>query len=138
MEQQGAASEQRVRGRPWPKGVSGNPSGSRTNVSAGALFVELSTDMGGADAMSAVDRVLLMQACKLLARAARARDADGAVRLTSEARRVIASLRKQAQPPKGPTLEQYLAQRAAEQPADEERANEPATGNAGPSSEVPA
>jgi hypothetical protein len=109
MQQPAAVMEQndikrrRAGGRPWPKGTSGNPSGSRVNVRAVALFNELAADFGGVAALSALDRVLLSQACRLMARAARARDADAAVRLSSEARRALLSLRKRVPGRSAPT-----------------------------------
>jgi hypothetical protein len=110
--------QRRHGGRPWPKGTSGNPSGSRVNTRAKVLFDELATDFGGVNGLSAVDRTLLLQACRLMARAARAKDADVVVRLTSEARRILASLQKRAAPQssRGPSLAQYLAAREAAAP----------------------
>lgn len=119
------------RGRPWPKGVSGNPSGSRVNTRAVVLFAEMANDFGGGDALSGVDRAMLMQACRLMARGARAKSADDAVRLTSEARRILQSLRKSA--PKhaaGPTLAEFLASLADSERLAEESEREPDTGEA--------
>jgi hypothetical protein len=146
---QGDAQRPRPRGRPWPRGTSGNPQGARVNTRAKTLFAELSADFGGAEALPALDRVLLMQGCKLLARAERVKDADSAVRLTSEARRILASLRKRAAPPSpsGPSLAEYLAsignaepQEAPddepneEAPAEKARTSEPLNGAAEASS----
>ena len=63
-------------------------------------------------ALSAVDRALLTQACLLLARSERVmqiKDADAAIRMSGEARRLLESLRKHAAPPKVPSLEEHLA-----------------------------
>jgi hypothetical protein len=82
------------RGRPWPKGVSGNSSGSRVSKRVVTLFSDMVTDFGGEAALLAVDRALLMQACRLMVRAERVKDADAAVRLSSEARRGLGALRR--------------------------------------------
>lgn len=79
----------------WRSGESGNPLGSRLlNARADAIFTEVRGDF--VDDLSAVDTVLLRQACRLLARGERLRDPDAAVRLSSEARRILASLRRKA------------------------------------------
>jgi hypothetical protein len=77
-----AAVEQRKRkpgGRPWPKGVSGNPSGSKVSKRVTVLFEALADELGGAD-LSATDRALLMQACRLLVRSERVKEAEDAVK----------------------------------------------------------
>jgi hypothetical protein len=102
MQQQATVTEQydvqrpKPRGKPWRPGQSGNPSGSRVNTRAIVLFADMAADFGGVDALSGVDRAMLMQACRLMARGARAKSADDAVRLTSEARRILMGLRKRA------------------------------------------
>jgi hypothetical protein len=125
--EQASGQRAKLRGRPWPKGVSGNPSGSRLNTRAMVLFAEMATDFGGENALGAMDRALLMQACRLMARGARAKSADDAVRLTSEARRILASVRKTAakSDKQDTSLAAYLAARYGgeagedEQPAEE-------------------
>jgi hypothetical protein len=118
----GAAVVEQVKPEPqgrWPKGVSGNPKGAavdRVADRAGELFQAMSAELG---ALSPIDHALLKQACLLLARSERlkrARDADAAVRLSSEARRILASLRKHAAPkaPGQSPLQQYLASLPAE------------------------
>jgi hypothetical protein len=136
--QQSAVVEQQTeqhrkpRGRPWQPGQSGNPSGGRISVRANSLFAEMAADWGGANSLSAIDRALLMQACRLMARAARAKDADAVVRLTSEARRILVTLRKRAAPPSppGPTLSEYLASVSATAPqeAPDDEPNDKAPG----------
>jgi hypothetical protein len=79
-------------GRPWPKGVSGNPSGSKVSKRVTALFENLADDFGGAD-LSATDRALLMQACRLLVRSERVKEADEAVKCANAARRILAGMR---------------------------------------------
>ncbi len=108
MAEQNETQHRKPRGRPWPKGTSGNPSGSRVNTRAVVLFAEMAADFGGVDALSGVDRAMLMQACRLMARGARAKAADDAVRLTSEARRILQSLRKPVPRKSGPSLSEYL------------------------------
>jgi len=114
------------RGR-WPKGVSGNPSGAaldRVAERAAKLFDSMAGDFG---ALSAVDRALLHQACLLLARSERmkrTRDADAAIRMSGEARRLLASIRKRAPQSKSLTLQDYLRHRA--QKADDASSEIPA------------
>jgi hypothetical protein len=102
MQQPEAATEQseaqrpRHGGRPWPKGVSGNPSGSRANKRAVALFAEMANDFGGPSALSAIDRAMLDQAATLLARSRRVKDPDVALRMGGEARRLLECLRRHA------------------------------------------
>ena len=87
-----AHAEQRKRkpgGRPWPKGVSGNPSGSKVSKRVTTLFEALANEYGGAD-ISATGRALLMQACRLLVRSEREKEAEVAVKLANAARRILA------------------------------------------------
>jgi hypothetical protein len=78
-------------GRPWPKGVSGNPSGSKLSKRFADLFAAALAEFGAA-ALSASDRALLEQACRLMAR--RMRNEENAIKATNSARRIIASLHK--------------------------------------------
>jgi hypothetical protein len=118
-----AAAEQengrrRPGGRPWPKGVSGNPSGSQQSKRALALFDEMAADFGGVDALTAIDKTMLAQASRLLVRSERAKNADIAVRLSNASARLLAGLRKtkhQRGPASGPTLGDLLRQDRAEQ-----------------------
>jgi hypothetical protein len=101
MEQRAAAIEQRdcqrrrrAGGRPWAPGTSGNPLGARALTERTAeLFDAMATDFGQ---LSATDSVMLRQACRLLARGERTKEADAAIRMAGEARRIIESLRRRA------------------------------------------
>jgi hypothetical protein len=62
-----------------------------------ALFADLARDLGGEDALSAIDRALLSQAVGLMVRAERVKDTDDAVRLANASARLLTSLRKKAQ-----------------------------------------
>jgi hypothetical protein len=82
-----------------------------------ALLEEFEAEIGGS--LSAIDRAMLAQAAALVVRseaiqadivAGKAPDTDEAVRLASESRRILASLRAKAKAkPAGPTLQEYLA-----------------------------
>jgi hypothetical protein len=74
--------------------------------------------------MSAVDEVLLKQACMLIARSERvhrARDIDASIRQSGEARRLLATLRRHAPAPRDePILSEVLRARyASARPVDE-------------------
>jgi hypothetical protein len=110
-------------GRPFPKGVSGNPHGSGSvRTRAAELYAEMAVDFG---TLTAVDRVLLRRASLLLARSERirsARDADVSLRMSSEARRTLMTLRRHhaAAPRDEPVLSQVLAARyGTGRPVDE-------------------
>lgn len=115
----------------FQKGISGNPGGRwPLRIRAAELFDTMVTDFGP---LSATDSVLLKQACLLLARSERIhniKDADIALRMSGEARRLLWGLRRHA-PPKasGPSLYERLA--AAQSANDDE--NAPVT-SAGPQS----
>ena len=103
-----AATEQpnkprRRDGRPFPKGFSGNPKGKAAlRERAAELFGIMAPDFAP---LSAVDTVLLNQACLLLARSERVhrvRDIDVGVRMSGEARRLLQVLRKNASTPAAP------------------------------------
>jgi hypothetical protein len=57
----------------------------------------VAAELGGV--LGAIDRALLLQACRLLIRSQRVKDADAAIRMSSEARRIMSSLQKRAPPP---------------------------------------
>ena len=82
------------RGRPFPKGVSGNPSGKTLGKRYMALFADLASDLGGEEALTGIERALLGQAVGLMVRAERVRNTDDAVRLANASARLLASLRK--------------------------------------------
>lgn len=107
MTQQSAAAEQqgksgrqgkqrlKPRGRPWLPGVSGNPSGNvitKASKRAAELFDTLLADFGGD--LTAVDRAMLEQACRLMVRSERVKDPDSAVRLSNASARLLMNLRK--------------------------------------------
>jgi hypothetical protein len=72
-------------GRPWPKGVSGSPSGSKLSKRFAELFAAARAEFGDA-ALSASDHALLEQACGLMAR--RMRDEENSIKATNAARRL--------------------------------------------------
>jgi hypothetical protein len=92
-----AAAEQAravsVSGRPFQKGTSGNSQGARLLKNRTEALVELFRPEFGPE-ISQLELALLRGSCRLLARAEYARNADAAVRLSSEARRGLESLRK--------------------------------------------
>jgi hypothetical protein len=103
-------------GRPFSKGVSGNPHGSASiRVRAAELYAEMVVDFAE---MSAIDVVMLRRASLLLARSERfrsARDADIALRMSGEARRLLQTLRRHhaAAPTKLVSLDEHLARAEA-------------------------
>jgi hypothetical protein len=82
------------------------------------LFDELAGDLGGADALTATERNLLLSACRLMVRGERAKSADDAVRCTNASARLLATLRngrrKPARPASSSRLFNELLQRRAE------------------------
>ncbi len=95
---------QRRRGRPWPKGVSGNPAGSRVQDSRRqALQIEITAELGGQ--VSPADKLLLQRAVELLTR--RAKSHVDSVRGINLAHRIIGELRRRyAQPEVVPSLDE--------------------------------
>jgi hypothetical protein len=90
------------------------------------LLEELAAEVGGP--LTAIDRELIAQAASLTLRAEQIResivagatiDSDEAIRLTSECRRILQSLKGKAaeNKPAGPTLAEYAARKAAEKAA---------------------
>jgi hypothetical protein len=79
----------------FQKGNSGNPHGKAwIRVRAAELFAEMAVDFG---TLGAVETVLLRRAALLLARSERirsSRDADVSLRMSSEARRTLMTLRR--------------------------------------------
>jgi hypothetical protein len=97
-------------------GVSGNPKGkAAVRERADELFQTMAPDFG---TLSATDEVLLRQACLLLARSERVhrvRDIDVGVRMSGEARRLLAGLQRKRDRSKrdsgASALQEYLASR---------------------------
>ena len=86
------------------------------------LIAEL-TPGGGGEGLAAAERSAIRQAAAMMLRAEQlqaeivrgeAVDADTLIRLSSEARRILATVRKRARPPATPTPTEYLTRRAAE------------------------
>jgi hypothetical protein len=101
-------------GRPWPKGVSGNPSGSKVSKRVTILFETLADEFD----LSATDRALLMQACRLLVRSERVKDARDAVKCANAARRILAGLRREQAGAGSPPWSPLRAQLARSQQTD--------------------
>jgi hypothetical protein len=97
----------RSRGR-FMKGASGNPSGRQAVRSRAAeLFAAMAADFGE---LNGIDAAMLNQACLLLARAERIKaikHADASVRMSSEARRLVETLRRHHVAPKAPVAETF-------------------------------
>lgn len=100
------------RGKPWPKGTSGNPAGGSVLSSrAEALYAEISSEMG---TLSAVDRALLQQASNMLTRAKTTRNPKLVVPYFNAGLRALGSIRQGLQPtrqkpPVTAGLAEYLA-----------------------------
>jgi len=86
------------------------------------LVESYAADLGGFQSLSESDRGLVRLAAGLALQAeamqsavARGEDvnADEIIRLTSESRRALASIKRRSQPPKGPGLDHYLTGRSA-------------------------
>jgi hypothetical protein len=107
--------------RSFPKGTSGNPRGKAAlRERAAALRAAIEPEL---EPLTVLDGLLLDRACLLLARSERVhrlRDIDPAIRMTSEARRILQSLRRRhAAPRDEPVLADVLRARyASAQPVD--------------------
>jgi hypothetical protein len=136
-----AASEQRgekrhqVRGRPFARGISGNPKGrAAIRERAAELYATMAPDFGE---LSATDTVLLNQACLLLARSERVhrvRDIDVGVRMSGEARRLLLSLQRKRgreRDAERPSLSEYLAATYPERDAGDPRETREPSGRGG-------
>jgi hypothetical protein len=104
------------------KGQSGNPLGMKVQ---GRRFSELCNDIaesfGGLANLSPFQKILLRQGVRLLVKAEKERDPDLAVRLSHACMRALAgmqhgglNIRKAAPKPPRKTLDQHLAEIAAE------------------------
>lgn len=151
MQQTEATLPQKPRPQWWPKGTSGNPTGIRISQRAMELFSEIAVELGGVDTLSIIDRTLLSQACRLLVRSQRVKEADAAIRMSSEARRTLEGLRRRCAPavrsaPAEPfgeiaatAQQEEAARRAAELAGDEDEHGEgPGEGRGEAHGEVPA
>jgi hypothetical protein len=114
-----AAADQQVkgkpRGRPFPPGVSGNPSGvakQRPNEREriAELFSIIAADYGE---LTGIERVV-QQAARLLARAEKAADADIAVRASNAASRMLATLKRKRHRPGAPPMRERVMEAAGE------------------------
>jgi hypothetical protein len=105
----------RTRGRFKP-GVSGNPGGGTKSKRFLALRADIVNDLGGEDALTGIDRVVVEQAVALLIRSEKAKDGNDAVRASNAASRLLASLRstKRRRGPAAIPLREQLAMEAAE------------------------
>ena len=98
MHQQRAAGEQQngQRGRPWPKGTSGNPTGQKCGKRHLELHAQIICDLGGIDALSGIDRTLVKQVVKLLLHAETTKSPNQAVRASNAAARLLRELRAES------------------------------------------
>jgi hypothetical protein len=88
----GQHERQRPRGKPWPRGVSGNALGSRVHdAKCLQVKLELLKELGGGTIVSLSDQELLARAVELLVR--RARSNNDSVRAINTAHRILAALR---------------------------------------------
>jgi hypothetical protein len=108
------------RGR-WRPGVSGNPSGSIKSKRYLQLHAEIVADLGGDNALTGIDRVIIGQAVTLLIRAEKVPDTNIAVRAANTATRLLASLRNTKRRPRDevPPRVPYRERLAAEFSSDD-------------------
>jgi hypothetical protein len=105
-------------GRPFPKGVSGNPSGSKQPKRyleiLGCVLADLG--VGGLGELSGLDRLAVEQVVQQLRRAERAKDHAEAARCSRTAQQWLKDLqgRRAKREPSGPSLREYLAKKAFE------------------------
>jgi hypothetical protein len=115
-----AATQQKVRGRPFVKGQSGNPAGARARGKRfSELYASLAADLtDDPKTLTSIQNALVAQAARMLMRAERAKNPVDTVRLTNAAVRLLGSLRngRRKPPPAALSLEEHLA-RTAEGPA---------------------
>ena len=82
-------------------GQSGNPSGCTKSKRYLELRADVVSDLGGEDALSGIDRVIVGLAVTQLIRAERANSDVDAVHASNTASRLLASLRKRERQPAG-------------------------------------
>jgi hypothetical protein len=108
------------RGNQASKPHAKSPSGLRLLKGEAELAEQIAAEF---DQLTAVDRILIHGAARLLIRASRTGDGEIAVRATSEARRTLESLRRRygnavvAAPASGPSYAELAAQAQREQSA---------------------
>jgi hypothetical protein len=108
------ANQPKLRGRPFSPGVSGDPTGGRATKALikqriAELVEEWSADFEGR--LTGIERSLLEQAARLLIRAERTHNPDIAVRASSVAQRMLASVRNKKRKRAGrPPLREQLAE----------------------------
>jgi hypothetical protein len=94
----------------WKPGQTGNPTGIKSNRRSREMFDEIAAERGGVETLSAYERIMLMQGCRLLVRSFRIKDPSAIARLSGEARRLISIVERRAPPkPSGPSLYERLA-----------------------------
>jgi hypothetical protein len=113
VQQSEQRERQRSRGRPFVKGRSGNPAGSRGRLSKRAMMqAEITTELGGH--LSAADQIMLEPAVELLSR--RPQSHNEAVRLVNAGSRILGQLRAKYALKDAPARDEVLAGR--EEPDD--------------------
>ena len=112
-EKQQEAGPRPPRGRPFPPGVSGNPTGSKIGKRVTELYEGMLADF---PEPSSFECTLLLSAARMLARSERVQKSEDAVRCSNAAVRLLRSLRvarRKGGRPGGSPLRERLA-RAAE------------------------
>ena len=106
------SQQQRAYG--FQRGVSGNPGGGRAHAERIERKAhELAAEFGGYDALSAIDRALILQAARLLHR--RTHGTDDAVRTANAVTRALALVRRY-RPAVGNKAQKPLRERLAAGP----------------------
>jgi hypothetical protein len=103
-----------LRGRPFPPGVSGNPSGNQVGKRVTELYEGMLADF---PEPSSFERTLISSAARMLARSERVHNHEDAVRCSNAAVRLLTSLRvarrKRGRPAGVPPLRERLAAEVA-------------------------
>ena len=107
----------------WQKGQSGNPGGryvTRAARRAAELCAALLAELGGAEALSLMDRTLLELACSMMAEAKTSKSQEQKVRLSNAANRNLGKLRDRGRKADDPPLsfDDYLARSSLLRPVD--------------------